>query len=103
MIQLFMLGSSMYIEKLEDAKNNVTTSRRGNKFSYESPIPGVHIYSDVWPESMEWFKGLDQDSYWEQHDLAGNIPWVREDYLDEDTGKRVRPVGFGMIKLLEQT
>lgn len=78
----------MYIEKLQDAANNVTTSQKGNKFSFESPIPGVHVYSDVWPDSMDFFKKIDDPTYWTGPNSDRNIPWVREDYLDDDTGKK---------------
>jgi len=74
-------------ERLDNAKNLVTESRKGNVFAYESPIPGVHIYSNVWPDSMEFFNKIDNDEYWEQNP-NGNRKWIREDYLDEDTGKK---------------
>lgn len=78
----------MYIEKLQDAANNVTTSQKGKKFSFESPIPGVHIYNDVWPDSMDFFKKIDEPEYWTGPNSDRNIQWVREDYLDDDTGKK---------------
>ena len=74
-------------ERLENAQNLVTKSRKGNAFSYESPIPGVHIYSNVWPDSMNFFNKIDDDEYWDQNP-NGNKKWIREDYLDEDTGKK---------------
>jgi hypothetical protein len=77
----------MIAEKLEDAKNKVTRSRRGKTFSYESPIPGLHIYSDVWPDSADFFNKIETDEYWAEN-IDGNRPWVREDYLDADTGKK---------------
>ena len=79
----------MIRERLEDAANKITRSRKENIFPYESPIPGVHIYSDVWPNSMEFFDKIESDEYWEQG-LPGNRKWIREDYLDEDTGKKSR-------------
>jgi hypothetical protein len=74
-------------ERLENAQNNVTKSRKDNVFPYESPIPGVHIYSNVWPNSIDFFNKIENDEYWDQNP-NGNRKWVREDYLDEDTGKK---------------
>jgi hypothetical protein len=82
-------GGPMYYEKLEDAQAGITRSRKNNTFKFESPIPGVHIYSNVWEDSMEFFQKIQSDDYW-QNGSIGNRPWVREDYLDEDTGKRSR-------------
>lgn len=76
--------------KLENHAANITESRKGNKFSYESPIPGVHIYSNVWPNSLEWFEKVDGDQYWEDNPAPGNKKWVREDYLDDLVGKKSR-------------
>lgn len=73
---------------LEDAKNKVTRSRKNNLFSFESPIPGVHIYSNIWPDSADFFNKIDGSEYWDGSENNGNIPWVREDYLDEETGKK---------------
>jgi hypothetical protein len=77
----------MYHEKIEDANNKVTTSRKGNKFTFESPLPGLHIYSNVWPEAISFLEKIDSEEYWSEN-KPGNNPWVREDYLDEETGKR---------------
>jgi hypothetical protein len=77
----------MNTERLEDAQNSVTKSRKGNIFPYESPIPGLHIYDNVWPNSMEFFNKIENDEYWDQNP-NGSRKWVREDYLDEDTGKK---------------
>lgn len=75
-------------EKMQDQENGVTTSRKGNKFKFYSPIPGVHIYDNVWPSSMDFFKKLDSDIFWEKEAKESDIPWVREDYLDSETGKK---------------
>lgn len=80
----------MYIDKINDQLNGVTTSTKGNKYSFESPIPGVHIYNNVWPDSMDFFNKIETDDYWQENNSIGNHPWVREDYLDEDTGKKSR-------------
>jgi hypothetical protein len=74
--------------KLANHANNITESRKGNKFEFESPIPGVHIYSNVWPDSLRWFEMLDGDEYWEN--AKGATKWVREDYLDDKVGKKSR-------------
>lgn len=74
--------------KLANQAQNITESRKGNKFQYESPIPGVHIYSNIWPNSIEWFEKLDGDEYW--NTAIGGTKWVREDYLDEKVGKKSR-------------
>ncbi len=71
--------------KLDNQANMVTESRLGNKFTFESPIPGVHIYSNVWPDSMKFFEKLEDDSFW---DSPGKTKWIREDYLDSEVGKK---------------
>ena len=78
----------MHITKLQDQANGVTTSRSGKQFKFESPIPGVHIYHDVWPDALKFFEKIETDEYWENSQHPGNRKWVREDYLDEDHGKR---------------
>jgi Rps23 Pro-64 3,4-dihydroxylase Tpa1-like proline 4-hydroxylase len=79
----------MIPERLEDAKNNITRSRKGNIFAYESPAPGLHIYSNIWPDSMNFFNKIESDEYWEK-DAYKKHKWVREDYLDSETGKKSR-------------
>jgi hypothetical protein len=78
----------MIPERIEDARNSVTRSRKETTFSYTSPIPGVHIYDNIWPESQKFFEKLETEEFWENADSRGDIPWTREDYLDEDTGKK---------------
>lgn len=73
--------------KLADKENSVTSSRKGNKFKYESPFPGMHIYSDVWPDSMDFFKKIEEDTFWENAGKNG-VKWQREDYLDAEVGKK---------------
>jgi len=80
----------MISERMQDAKNGVTRSQKGNVFKFSSPIPGVHVYDNVWPNSMEFFEKLEEDHYWENAKYPGNIRWVREDYLDDETGKKSR-------------
>lgn len=78
----------MIPERIEDSKNRITRSRKGNIFKYSSPIPGLHIYDNVWPESVDFFKKIEDPEYWKDSETTGNVPWVREDYLNEDTGKK---------------
>ena len=74
--------------KLKNHSNNITESRNGNKFSFESPIPGVHIYSDVWPDSIKFFEKIDGDEFWETEAKSNDKQWIREDYLDDKVGKK---------------
>lgn len=78
----------MHHTKLEDHRNGVTTSRSGNKFKFESPIPGVHIYDTNWTGSSDFFEKISTDAFWENEATVNDVKWVREDYLDEDTGKK---------------
>lgn len=78
----------MFIDKQIDQQNKVTTSNSGKKFPFESPIPGVHIYDTNWEGSKEFFEKLDTQEFWDNESSKGDIPWVREDYLDEETGKK---------------
>jgi len=79
----------MHHTKLEDHKNSVTTSKKGNKFKFTSPIPGLHIYDNIWPESMDFIKRTETDEFWENEAGPEYTKWIREDYLtDEETGKK---------------
>lgn len=64
-------------KKWEDQQKKVTVSRTGKEFSYESPVPGIHIYNDIFPSSMILMKKLEDENIFE-----------REDYL-EDNGMAV--------------
>lgn len=75
-------------ERLIDHANGYTTSQNDIKFKFESPIPGLHIYSDVWPDAMEFFKKIESDEFWANEAKEMDKPWIREDYLDEETGKK---------------
>lgn len=90
----------MYHEKMEDAKNGVTRSRKNNTFKFESPIPGVHIYSNIWEDSLEFFEAIQHDEYWASN-KPGDKQWIREDYLDEETGKRSRTCWIWHDKVIE--
>ena len=78
----------MHKDKLEDQRNFVTTSRTGKKCTFSSPIPGVHIYDNVWPDSLAFIQKIESDEFWEKESGPGDIKWVREDYLDAETGKK---------------
>ena len=84
--------------KIENAKNGFTEDLEGNKFYFTSPFPGMHIYDNVWPESMTFLEGLLDPKFWESKSedktQSGNYrKWVREDFFDDhrytkENGKR---------------
>ena len=90
----------MHQSKLSDAARGVTTSRKGNEFLFESPVPGIHIYSNIWENSSEFLNKIETAEYWE-NPRAGSRPWVREDYLDEETGKRSSTCWISYDKQIE--
>ena len=74
-------------QKMENHFAGFTESRKGNRFNFTSPLPGLHVYDNVWPGSMDFIRTIENPEFWE-NDKNGNIPWVREDYYNEDNGKR---------------
>lgn len=64
--------------KLANAKENVTESRRGIKFKYSSPAPGIHIYDNVWEDGFDFVKTLDDHG-----------KFVREDYIIDAEGNKI--------------
>jgi hypothetical protein len=88
-------------DKLADHAANVTTSRKGNKYSFTSPIPGVHIYDTNWEGSRAFFDRLDTDEFWEHEAGPGARKWIREDYLDLDTGKKSQTCWLAYNKEIE--
>lgn len=64
--------------KLANAKENITESRKGNKFKYTSPAPGIHIYDDVWSDGFNFIDQLDKDG-----------KFVREDYIIDSEGNKI--------------
>jgi hypothetical protein len=78
----------MHHTKLEDFKNGVTTSRKHNQFKFTSPIPGVHIYDNVWPDCQNFLDKLETDEFWEKEVGREDVRWIREDYLDDEVGKK---------------
>lgn len=88
-------------EKLADHAANVTTSRKGNKYSFVSPIPGVHIYDTNWVNANEFFAKLDTAEFWENEAGPGDRAWIREDYLDSETGKKSQTCWLAYSKEVE--
>lgn len=78
----------MHHTKLDDQANGYTTSKSGNRFAFTSPIPGVHIYDTGWRKSAAFFEYLETDEFWDNVASEHDVRWVREDYLDSDTGKK---------------
>ena len=65
-------------------ENGITEDFDKTQYKYESPIPGVHIYSDVWPDAMKYFEELLEPEFWEKNaDDPGYTKWVREDFFDD--------------------
>jgi hypothetical protein len=73
----------MDAKRMQDQADGYTSDSNGNRFKFTSPIPGVHIYDNVWPNSMEFFNKTLTKEFWEEHkDDKGFMPWVREDFFD---------------------
>ena len=71
-------------QRLENAAQGFTMDQQGNKYYFTSPIPGVHIYDNVWPNSMEFFNSLLSKEFWDKHEGNANYrKWVREDFFDD--------------------
>jgi hypothetical protein len=70
-------------QRIENAKRGVTVDQNGKEFKFTSPFPGMHIYDNVWPDSMEFFNRTLTKEFWEENkDKPGYKPWVREDFFD---------------------
>lgn len=72
-------------QRLENAKNGFTEDKDGNRYYFSSPIPGLHIYDNVWPNSMDFKTKLLDKKFWD--DKEGNPiyrRWVREDFFDNE-------------------
>lgn len=63
--------------KLELKNKGITVSRKGNEFRFTELGPGIHVYDNIFPEAMNLMNKLEQDGKFQ-----------REDYYDEDTGKK---------------
>ena len=71
-------------ERLRMAAEGYTQDQQGNKYYFTSPAPGIHIYDNVWPDSMEFFNGLLKKEFWEEHAKDKSFKkWVREDFFDD--------------------
>lgn len=80
-------------KRFENAANGFTEDENGNKFYFTSPIPGVHIYDNVWPESMAFMEKITHKEFWEKNNNENYKKWVREDFFDyeefnKDNGKK---------------
>jgi Rps23 Pro-64 3,4-dihydroxylase Tpa1-like proline 4-hydroxylase len=71
---------------LQNAAEGFTQSRKGNKFYFESPFPGMHIYSNIWENSQEFLDKLETEEFWKT--TPRSKEWIREDFYDEEVGKR---------------
>jgi hypothetical protein len=72
-------------QRLQNAANGFTEDQNGNRYKFTSPIPGLHIYDNVWPESMNFMTNLLDKKFWD--DKEGNPvykKWVREDFFDDE-------------------
>lgn len=70
--------------RLENAANGFTEDKDGNRFNFTSPIPGLHIYDNVWSNSMIFMEKLTQKEFWENKNPDNYKKWVREDFFDND-------------------
>ena len=81
-------------QRLQNAARGVTVNQEGKEFSFTSPIPGLHIYDNIWPDSDAFFEKLLTKEFWETNlDIPGARTWVREDFFDDveytkDNGKK---------------
>jgi len=64
-------------DKLANKLAGKSVSRRGNEFTFKELAPGIHVYGNIWPESMEFMKKLEDTHQFD-----------REDYYDEEIGKK---------------
>ena len=64
-------------DKLANKIAGKSVSRRGNEFTFKELAPGIHVYGNIWPESMEFMKKLEDTHQFD-----------REDYYDEEIGKK---------------
>lgn len=70
-------------QRLQNAAQGFTENDKGERFYFESPLPGVHVYKNVWPNSMEFFEGLLNKEFWDKHENDKSYRrWVREDFFD---------------------
>lgn len=51
------------------------TEYNGTSFGYDSPIPGLHIYSNVFPGAMKFIEQLKQDGAFQREDYMVDKPY----------------------------
>lgn len=54
--------------KLANKEKMITVSRKGNAFEYESPTPGVHVYSNVWDKGIDFMNLLNDEGKFQRED-----------------------------------
>lgn len=68
---------------MQNAAEGFTQDRDGKRYAFESIVPGVHLYRNVWPNSMETMNMLLDKDFWKDRDgKDGSKKWVREDFFD---------------------
>jgi hypothetical protein len=55
-------------DKLANKLAGKSVSRRGKELSFKELAPGIHVYSDIWPESMEFMKKLEDTHQFDRED-----------------------------------
>ena len=71
-------------QRLENAKNGFTENKDGKRFDFESPVPGLHIYNNVWPNGMNFLNETLKKEFWEKRAGQGGYgKWTREDFFDD--------------------
>jgi hypothetical protein len=71
-------------QRMQNAAEGFTQDQKGNRHKFERPAPGVHLYRDVWPDSMETMNKLLDKDFWKDIDgKDGAKKWVREDFFDD--------------------
>jgi hypothetical protein len=71
-------------QRMQNAAEGFTQDQEGNRYAFESVAPGIHLYRNVWPNSMETMNRLLDKDFWEDKDgKDGAKKWVREDFFDD--------------------
>lgn len=70
-------------QRMQNAAEGFTQDQKGNRYPFEALAPGVHLYRNVWPNSMETMNSLLDKDFWKDKDgRNGAKKWVREDFFD---------------------
>lgn len=70
-------------ERLEMAAKGYTEDQEGNKYYFTSPAPGIHVYDNVWPDSLNFFNNLLDENFWEENkNNPGYKKWSRKDFFN---------------------